>query len=187
MKIGKLAQMMGRNTDTMINWSNREEFKRFFSADALGQNGQRDFNDADVLLINTIRALQAEGLSWADIEEKLTNGERVHDFPPSAAGVDGITPVQIYAQGLVSAAELENARQLIADLQGQINDLLNSRDAVINAARKEKEDEIKAVRKEKEDEIKAMHKEQFQTAIELGKLQAQVEFLQEQLRKAQGE
>jgi DNA-binding transcriptional MerR regulator len=180
MKTGKLGKMMGFDPDTLINWTKRPELSRFFSEGAMRINAQRDFNDSDVAIINTIRAYKDEGLSWGDIAAKIEAGERVHEFPPSAAGVDGITPIEVYAKGLVSKAELDTARQQIAELKEQINELLRDREEAINTVRKEKDTEIRELNRE--------HKQsEVEMGKEIGKLQAQVEFLQEQLQKRQGE
>jgi DNA-binding transcriptional MerR regulator len=176
MKTGTVAQMMGRDNATIANWTKRSEFEPFFSQGAMGRNGHRDYSDSDVLVINTIRALQAEGLSWIDIATRLKAGERVLEFPPSSAGVEGITPVQVYAQGLVASAELEAADRRITELQEKLE---------------ESEKQIEMLRRQHAEEIKEINKERRESELEmgirLGKLMEKVEGLQEQLRKLQGE
>jgi DNA-binding transcriptional MerR regulator len=127
MRSGKLGQLLGRDPDTIINWTRRPELSKFFSAGVMVKNGQRDFNDADVLLANTIRAFIGEGLSWVDIAAKLEAGERVLEFPPSAAGVEGITPVEVYGAGVASAAQLKEAQNRIRELEEKIDELQEKR------------------------------------------------------------
>ena len=58
MKRGKIAKMLGVDPNTVTDWTNREQFSRFFSPEALGltDQSQRSFNDSDILVLNTIRS-----------------------------------------------------------------------------------------------------------------------------------
>jgi DNA-binding transcriptional MerR regulator len=133
MKSGMVARLMGRDPDTIINWTRRPELSKFFSAGVMVKGNQRDFNDSDVQVVNTIRALLAEGATWADIAVKLTAGERVLEFPPSAAGVEGITPVEVYGAGVAKTEQLKAAETRIRELEDKLETLEQRKDAEIQA------------------------------------------------------
>jgi DNA-binding transcriptional MerR regulator len=127
MKSGKLGKMMGKDPDTIINWTKRPEVSKFFSPSAMITRGQREFNDKDVQIINSIRQWLSEGVAWEDIATRLEAGERVLEFPVSAAGVEGITPVEVYGQGVASATQLKEAQTRIRDLEGKLDELQEKR------------------------------------------------------------
>jgi DNA-binding transcriptional MerR regulator len=127
MKSGKLGQLMNKDPDTLINWTKRSELRKFFSESATVLRGQREFNESDVSVINTIRALLQDGFTFEQIAQRLEAGERVLEFPPGAAGVEGITPVEVYGAGIAKAEQLRAAEIRIHELEDKIDELQEKR------------------------------------------------------------
>lgn len=122
MKTGQIAKSLAVDPKTITQWTDREEFAKFFSTDARGENrSQRDFNESDLLVLNTIRVLREEdNASWEDIEKSLGEGHRDHNLPPDALLVKSVAPVTQYAQLMTVQRELALTQQRIAELKDDI-------------------------------------------------------------------
>jgi DNA-binding transcriptional MerR regulator len=108
MKTGKAAQMLERDTRTVTNWTDHELFKKFFTMEARGLGvSQRDYTEADILVLNTIRLEREHGTSWEDIAAMLQRGERHTDLPPSALTVQSTAPIAQYGKMAVLQARVE--------------------------------------------------------------------------------
>ncbi len=109
MKTGQVAKLLGKDPQTINNWADR--FPEFFSAPSKGQGGnQRDYNDNDIIILNTIRTMAGQRLSNVDIKAALERGEYVSALPDSAAGAE-ITPVRVFAQSLAATQQLEETKK----------------------------------------------------------------------------
>jgi DNA-binding transcriptional MerR regulator len=168
MKTGKVADMLGVDQKTILNWTDRPEFSDFFSPDAKGQGRSmgRDFSEVEIVVLNTIRTERQKNTDWADIGRLLREGTRDTELPPSALTVDSPAPLVQYGrmqqlQVQVDLLEKENAqlRQDMESLRGEYRQFQQQHNAEVERLMREKETE--AVRREGElreqiGELKAM-------------------------------
>lgn len=135
MKSGKAARMLGIDRRTITNWTDREEFLRFFSPEArnLTTGFHRTYTESDVLVLNTIRVERDRGTAWDDIALMLQSGERHLDLPPSALTVETTAPVAQY--GKIQAYEARI--QLLESQVGDLKDMLTEKDDIIGDLREE--------------------------------------------------
>jgi MerR-like DNA binding protein len=117
MKAGKVADMLGVDQKTILNWTDRLEFSEFFSPDAkgLGRSMGRDYTEVEIVVLNTVRTERQKNTDWTDIARLLQSGVRDTDLPPSALTVDSPAPLVQYAkmqqlQTEVNFLERENVR-----------------------------------------------------------------------------
>lgn len=130
MRIGKASEYLDKlDNDTIKNWIDRDELKKFFSPAACGiGRTQRDISDADLLILNTIRALRTDGTrDWEHIASMLDDGYRVDKFPDSAAFVGGQSPIQLYQQAAISTREADVERAENVRLRSEIAELQDKR------------------------------------------------------------
>jgi len=121
MKTGKVAKAFGIDRKTVTNWTDMPQFVKFFSEDALGvDRTQRDYSEADLVLINTIRILRNKGMDWSDIAVVLEKGERETELPPSALLVEGTAPIAQYGRIVELQATLEATEDQIDELREEI-------------------------------------------------------------------
>ena len=129
MRMGDAAKALNVNNDTIKNWIKRKEFAPFFSPEALRSGGQiqRELNNADLMILNTIRALRSRGESnWEIIAEYIRDGEREPQFPMQAAIVEGSAPLDLYRAAAFAQKELEEAKLRIRILEDK-NERLEER------------------------------------------------------------
>jgi DNA-binding transcriptional MerR regulator len=121
MRRGKLAKILGVDPNTITDWASREQFSKFLSEEAKGESdlNQRDFNENDVLVLNTIRIGRARDETWEDIGARLQRGERDTDLPPSALTVDTAAPIAQYAKIQVYEAKIDALEDQIEDMRYQ--------------------------------------------------------------------
>lgn len=122
------------------------ELKRFFSEGALridedadnptATTSQRDFNDQDLLVLNTIRVKKTRMNTWADVAKILESGQREGDLPASALLVETLSPVDQMKSLMLAHKELEVAQGRIADLEDRLVEA--------ERLRKEERDELQA-------------------------------------------
>jgi DNA-binding transcriptional MerR regulator len=132
MRTGKVADMLGVDQKTITNWTDRSEFQRFYSREALGQGRTmtRDYSEQDVVVLNTIRSERQKNTDWETIAKLLDEGMRDTDLPPSALLVESSAPVVQYGklQALVAERDAaieraERAEAQNAELQNEIRRL----------------------------------------------------------------
>lgn len=135
MKSGKVAKMLGIDRRTITNWTDREEFSRFFSPEGrnLTTGFQRTYTESDVLVLNTIRIERDRGATWDDIEHMLHNGERHLDLPPSALTVETTAPVAQYGKIQAYEARIEILESRVDEMQ----QILTEKDEMIGDLREE--------------------------------------------------
>jgi transposase len=119
----KAAQALGVDDGTVINWIKRPQLMPFFSEKAKPTSGRREISDQDFLVLNTIRVLSGQGVSWDEIAEKLGKGERISELPPQAATTDGLSSMIAYGQAMTVMAENEKLQQALAEREDEIKDL----------------------------------------------------------------
>lgn len=91
MRSGELAKLLGVSDQTLLNWMKEPGVHKHLSPEALGKAGnvQRIFLESDVLVMNTIRTLRANGTSsWDEIGRILDTDHREREFPQNAMATD---------------------------------------------------------------------------------------------------
>ena len=156
MKTGKAAKALGVDQKTITNWTDHPLLRRFFSKEALaeGQQMQRDYDENDVVILNTIRAERTKNTDWADIAKILESGGRDQNLPPTSLLVESTVPIQQYGKIVALTMERDNALQEVERLKRE-NDL---KDATINALQQE---------------VRKLNRE-------IGKLEGKMEMMQEE-------
>jgi len=168
MKTGKVAKALGVDPKTIRDWADREEFKPFFSNEALGVDvTQRDYNDLDLVVLNTIRSARARNSSWEEIVKLLQDGHRDTNLPASALLVADSAPIEQYAKRMQLQAEYEVALKQIQMLQGQLV---------------EKDERRKEVETRHHEEITRLQKRIEELSEEVGKWKTYTEIYKEQLK-----
>lgn len=130
MKTGKVAQLLGGlDPQTVNNWVSRPEFDAYFSAAArkIGV-AQRDFDERDRVILNTIRELRQTDshISWEEIAARLASGYRCRQWPTSAAVVDGAAPLEMMTTSAMAIAERDQALAQLKSLNDEIEALKQS-------------------------------------------------------------
>lgn len=128
MRTGELANLLGVNTTTVINWVDR--YGEFFSEAARGIGvTQRTYTEADMKVLNTVREMRSNGESWNDIRQAMSDGVRVEDLPQNAVSFDRRTiPVSQAALAVDMAqviAEKDSAMMEVARLRSEIERIQN--------------------------------------------------------------
>ena len=161
MKTGKVAKSFGVDPKTVLNWTDNPIYRKFFSEDALGESGQsqRDFNENDVLVLNTIRAERARNTDWQEIVTMLEAGYRTEEFPPTMLLVESAAPIAQYGRVIALVAERDAALKEVERLNVVI-----------------KEQKI-----EKDEVIERLQQEIRKLTREIGKLEGKMESLEERL------
>lgn len=172
MKTGEAAKILGVDPKTIRNWIDDYGLSQFFSPSALGKDGtiQRMLTDADLLVLNTIRARKAQGSTdWDDISAYLASGKRETEFPQNAISADPRTitveQAQQSARALATMAERDAALARIDELGAELRAL---------------QDEVKRLQKEKEEQRESHYREMLELTRLIGKLEGQLEFYREQ-------
>ena len=150
MKTGKVADMLGVDQKTILNWTDRPEFQTFFSADALGQGRSmgRDYTEAEVVILNTIRTERQKNTSWNDIVRLLNDGVRDTELPPSALLVDSPAPLVQYGKMQQLQAQVDLLERQNTDLREEIRLLRDEN----RSLQQQKNSELERVLKQKEEE-----------------------------------
>lgn len=122
MKTGKAAKALDVDPKTIINWTDTGGFAEFFSPGALAQDGrtQRDFNESDLVVLNTIRVRRNLGDSWDDIAVFLGSGKRETELPPTAMLVETSAPIAQYGRMVGLTAERDAALARVKELEKQL-------------------------------------------------------------------
>jgi DNA-binding transcriptional MerR regulator len=146
MKTGDMAKTLNVSRKTIANWVAVPEIRRFFSEGALRMDddsdhsglttSQRDFNDEDLLVLNTIRLKKTRMNTWADVVKILESGQREGELPASALLVETLSPVEQARILMLARKDLEVAQGRIADLEDRL--------AEAERLRKEERDELQA-------------------------------------------
>ena len=119
MKTGSVAQKLGiRSPKTISAWT--DMFSEFFSEGARGDTGlQRDFDQNDLVVLNTIRMERLRGAEWEAIRAVLASGQRESTLPPEAVSIDGENALAVYGQLKTLELALSSAKSEIEQLRKQ--------------------------------------------------------------------
>lgn len=138
MKTGKVSQILGKDPKTILNWTANLGHE-FMSPGAMQAGGatQRDYTEADILVLNTVKKFKNDGVgSWEEVKRELRTGFRDIALPAGMALIDtGETNAVVYGRALQLQYENERLLDDLATAQEQIT-RLQERD-------KEREQEIR--------------------------------------------
>jgi len=126
MKTGEVSKMMGVNPKTITNWTDQEDLMPFFSMLARRHEeteGQREYTEQDILVINTVRAHKNRSNSWRDVATLLGTGFRETDMPISATLAKTISPADQVAGMMAIKAERDTALAQLQDSMFEIERL----------------------------------------------------------------
>jgi len=154
MKAAKAALALGVNERTLNLWIAHPALSPFFSEAARLEGSQRELNDDDLIVANTIRAMRAgvpnNAANWEGIAEALASGRRHRNLPPEAAMVDaGLTVMAQRERMITVLSERDAALARVEELQAAQREL-EQRLAAIEAERRQ--DQEKLLRELKETE-----------------------------------
>jgi DNA-binding transcriptional MerR regulator len=122
--VSQIAQHLGRSGNTVRNRG--ERFADFLSPGANPPgDAPREYNDDDLLIMQTIEALYRQQLSYDEIEARLDAGERleIEGPPPKAKRKAGQAQDQTAVVTQEFAAALQQQDSQIQRLQSRIDDL----------------------------------------------------------------
>lgn len=125
MKSGKVAKLFGKDSGTILDWT--ERFGDFFSASARGDDRrQRDYTPEDLIILNTVRiARDRENASWEEIRARLENGDYETALPAEALAIPGESAMTVYANLKMLETQLE---QRDRDIERLFDELHTERD-----------------------------------------------------------
>lgn len=111
MKPARVAKILGIDQKTVTNWTDHPALRRFFSLDAVSEDKprQREYSEADVLVLNTIRNERARNTPWEEIATILANGHLDRNLPASSLLVEAAVPVVQYERFLALTNERDAA------------------------------------------------------------------------------
>lgn len=157
MKTGKVADMLGVDQKTILNWSDRPELQKFFSPDALGQGRSigRDYAEQEIIVLNTIRTERRKNTAWRDIARLLEEGVRDTELPPSALLVDSPAPLVQYGKMQQLQARVESLEAQVEQLQEEKRFLQQQKDTEVERILRESSQREGELR-EQIGELKAM-------------------------------
>jgi DNA anti-recombination protein RmuC len=133
----------------------------------------RDYTEAEIIALNTIRSERQKNTTWSDIARLLSQGDRDMDLPPMALLVDSPAPLvqygkmqQIQAQFESALAEIKQLHEemerrdaLALQKESQYEEKLRDKDTHIERLMNEKNEESTRLGKEKNDEIERILRE----------------------------
>jgi DNA-binding transcriptional MerR regulator len=144
MRSGEVGKLLGIDRSTVKNWTDRPELTKYFTESARrGVELQREYDQADILVINTIRTERQRGAKWSDIAALLETGYRDADLPLSASTVE-MTPAETFAKSLQLQIERDRAMELVA----QYKDMLETKERELEAAHQAKAAETERLMRE---------------------------------------
>jgi DNA-binding transcriptional MerR regulator len=151
MRTGKVADMLGVDQKTILNWTDRPEFTQFFSEDArgLGRTMGRDYTEVEVVILNTIRTERQKNTAWSDIARLLESGTRDTELPPNALLVDTTTPLAQYGKMQQMQLQIDN---LTAELE-RVHEEMRQQEEKWRQELREKDAQIERVQNEKNTEV----------------------------------
>ncbi len=169
MKTGQVARDMLKDQQTIVAWSEADEFRAWFSEKARGLQGQRDFNDTEYDIINTIRDLRNQNKTYRDIAIEIEGGYRSTETPPGLATRQTVMPATVYANQVALSRENEQLRQHIVELEA-------SKAAEITRLNQELQTTVERLMNARNEAERGLNRE-------IGRLENKVEMLQEQLEE----
>lgn len=127
MKLARAAKALGVNPRTITLWIERAELAPYFSTPARLAGAQRELNDDDLLVANTIRVMRAgvanNAANWPAIAERLASGKLERELPAEAATVDsGMTVLAQHERTVILAHERDTALAHAKELEAQLRE-----------------------------------------------------------------
>jgi len=187
MKTGEAAKIMGVDRSTLLDWINIRGLDRFFSTGARGTDGSmhRILNDADLLVLNTIRGCRSQNMDWEEIEAHLETGEREQSFPQNAISVDPRTiplpQAEASARALATMRERDAALARVDELSGEIEELRSTvermqqeKEALLQRTQQEKEAAVQKLQSEKDAVRKTLFREMADLYKQIGRLEGEL-------------
>ena len=169
MKTGQVAKDMMKDPQTITAWVGAPEFRQWFSERARGEMGQRDINESEYDIQNTIRYLRNQNFTVADIAVKLNDGFRSSEPPPGLATRPSAMPATVYANQVSAVRENEELRQ---QNEAQAEEI-----ARLNRELQATTERLMTEWRQSEQQLNR----------EIGKLLATVDMLREQIAAVQGD
>lgn len=183
MKMGKIAKMIGVDRRTIYNWITHEALSHLFS-DGAKTEGDRDLDEKDIFIINTINYLRQNiTTDWDEIAEKIENGYQVTDLAIGAVDVDtGKTPLQQFTRMLAVAQERDAALKQLEEAQHElstieqryeikIDELRKQYELKIEDERKRAKEDVEIERNRSREELERLLREIAELRYEIGKLE----------------
>jgi DNA-binding transcriptional MerR regulator len=170
MKTGKIADMLGVDQKTILNWTDRPEFLEFFSSEArgVGRSMGRDYTEVETVILNTIRTERQKNTDWSDIARLLRDGVRDSELPPSALLVDSPAPLVQYGK--------------MQQLQAQV-DLLEKENSQLREELRQVREDNRHLQQQQNSEMERLLKQKETEAVQReGELREQIGELKAELR-----
>lgn len=147
MRMSKVAKMVGISRRTIYNWIAHESLSHLFSQDAK-REGERELNERDVFVINTIHHLrQHVTTDWDEVAQKIEDGYLVTDLSIGATDVDtGKTPIQQFTRTITIAQERDAALKQLEEAQIELKAMEESHEAEIERLRQEHREQLQEER-----------------------------------------
>ncbi len=174
MKAGTIAKDMLKDQKTIVAWANMREYQDWFSDRARGANGHADFDEGEYDVINTIRVLRNENLDPDQIAARLRDGYRSQEPPPGLATRSTTMPANVYANQVSATRENQELRTQLSEREVEVARLNQELQAMTERLMNERLRSEQALMSERMDREERLNRQ-------IGKLEAQVEMLREQL------
>ena len=189
MKTGAVAKRFNVDPNTITAWTDR--FAEFFTPEAKAQdNTQRDYQDEDIVVLNTIRTARVTNTPWDEIRAMLNSGQRDGKLPPEFTNMDGTQMGAVYADMREMVVKLDYAQAEINRLSGD-NAVQRKRIDELNAEVKQLSrevgdiDRLREVDAAKEKRIEELVREISSLQREMGKLEGKLEHYQQEEQRRQ--
>jgi DNA-binding transcriptional MerR regulator len=127
MNITQTSKALGVSQATLKLWVERPELSPCFSPGAHREGNGRDFNDDDIAVVNTVRALREgtgnNNVDWQRIGDELARGYRDTNFPAEAATVEtGLTVLAQHERVATIISERDSAQARVRELEAALKD-----------------------------------------------------------------
>jgi len=190
MKTGAVAKRFNVDPNTITAWTDR--FAEFFTPEAKAQdNTQRDYQDEDIVVLNTIRTARVTNTPWDDIRAMLNSGQRDGKLPPEFTNMDGTQVAAVYLDMREMVVRLNYAQaeiKRLSEADAAKQELLTVQQKRIEELLKEvgKVESLREADATKQKHIEELLREISNLQREMGKLEGKLEHYQqdEQRREA---
>jgi DNA-binding transcriptional MerR regulator len=180
MKTGAVAKRFNVDPNTITAWTDR--FAEFFTPEAKAQdNTQRDYQDEDIVVLNTIRTARVTNTPWDDIRAMLNSGQRDGKLPPEFTNMDGTQVAAVFSDMREMVVRLDYAQAEINRLSGDNaakQELLTAQQKRIEELLKEvgKVESLREADATKQKRIEELVQEMGELREKIGRLAGKLEF-----------
>lgn len=170
MKTSKVADMLGVDQKTVLNWTERQEFSEFFSDDAkgTGRSMGHDYSEAEIITLNTIRTERQKNTGWDDIARMLRSGIRDTELPASALLVSSPAPIVQYGK----MQQLQTQIEMLERENTQLREDLRKVREELEEKHRAKEEKLTQEHRAQETEIRDKYERLLR---EVGRLEGKIE------------